>query len=224
VPIELVIFDCDGVLVDSEPIINRVHAALLGQFGFAFTPELLLARFCGTPDAEMLATIQHEAGRLIPADYEERIAVLLDQACTTELAAIPGIHQAISALNVRYCVASSGVPERIRHSLRVVGLLDRFEPDIFSATMVARGKPEPDLFLYAAQTMGVHPSCCLVVEDSIAGVKAAVAAGMVVIGFCGGSHCPPGHAAALREAGAAATLENIAGLAECMATLAAGTR
>src|SRR5579872_89773 len=88
-PFELIIFDCDGVLVDSEPILNRVHSDLLGELGFEITPDLLLARFCGTPDAEMLATIQQEWGRPLPPDYEERIAVLLDQACTAELTAIP---------------------------------------------------------------------------------------------------------------------------------------
>jgi beta-phosphoglucomutase-like phosphatase (HAD superfamily) len=105
-------------------------------------------------------------------------------------------------LHLPVCVASSGVPQRIRTSLRIVGLLQRFEPNIFSATMVARRKPAPDLFLYAADAMTMDPTRCIVIEDSVAGVKAAVAAGMTVIGFCGGSHCQPAHADVLRGHGA----------------------
>jgi HAD superfamily hydrolase (TIGR01509 family) len=216
---DLIIFDCDGVLVDSEPIIARAHAALLATLGIALAPEVLLARFCGIPDAAMLAVIEQEQGRTLPDDYDARVAAAIDLACATELAPIPGIHRTLDALGLPYCVASSSLPGRIRYSLRTVGLLDRFEPHIFSAAMVARGKPAPDLFRHAAGTMGVPPSRCLVVEDSVAGVTAAVAARMAVIGFCGGGHCPPDHDRALRRTGAALTIRGMADLPAGIATL-----
>jgi beta-phosphoglucomutase-like phosphatase (HAD superfamily) len=155
--IELVIFDCDGVLVDSEPIINRAHAAVLNELGFTISPETLVERFCGMPDAEMLAITEREHGRALPADYDARVAALIDNISATELIAIPGIYDVLDRLDLAFCVASSGVPWRIRHSLTTVGLLSRFEPHIFSATMVARGKPAPDLFLHAARSMGIDP-------------------------------------------------------------------
>jgi HAD superfamily hydrolase (TIGR01509 family) len=216
---DLIIFDCDGVLVDSEPILNRAHAEILGELGFGIAPQELIARFCGTPDAEMLATIQQEWGRPLPSDYEDRVAGLIDRACATELTAIPWVDQTIRDLDVRLCVASSGVPARVRHSLRTVGLLHHFEPNIFSATQVERGKPEPDLFLYAAKEMGVHPSRCLVIEDSIAGVKAAVSAAMAVIGYCGGGHCPPDHDLMLLGVGAATTIRDMRDLGKCVEKL-----
>ena len=113
------------------------------------------------------------------------------------------------ALPQRRCVASSSAPERLRHSLSLAGLLHRFEPHIFSATQVARGKPAPDLFLFAAASMQRRPAACVVIEDSVPGVQAAVAAGMRVIGFTGGGHCRPGHAERLRAAGAAAVADDM---------------
>ena len=117
--------------------------------------------------------------------------------------ALPGIHEALDRIPARVCVASSSTPERIRKSLGIVGLLDRFEPNIFSAVMVARGKPAPDLFLFAAREMNADPARVIVIEDSVPGVRAAVSANMAVIGVCGGSHCPAGHGETLRRNGAA---------------------
>ena len=199
---DLVIFDCDGVLVDSEPIINRAHAETLRQHGYAVTAEMLAERFTGVSDADMLGTIEREHGIPMPSDYEVRVNALIDSYCETSLVATPGTREALAALEVRVCVASSGSPARIRNSLRVAGLLDRFDPHLFSATMVAYGKPAPDLFLHAARSMGMALARCLVVEDSAFGVQAAIAAGMTAIGFCGGSHCRPDHADFLRKRGA----------------------
>jgi HAD superfamily hydrolase (TIGR01509 family) len=218
--IRLVIFDCDGVLVDSEPIINRVHAAVLNEFGFSVTPESLVERFCGMPDAEMLPIIEREHGRLLLEDYGARVAALIARASATELVAIPGVREVIDRLNLPFCVASSGVPDQIRSSLQIVGLLSRFEPNIFSATMLARGKPAPDLFLHAAHSMQTAPAHCLVIEDSVAGVEAAVAAGMPVIGFCGGGHCPADHDAVLRKHGAAVTIQKMEKLPATIAKIA----
>jgi HAD superfamily hydrolase (TIGR01509 family) len=199
---DLVIFDCDGVLVDSEPIFNRAHAAILWQCGYEITPEALGERFYGISDADMLAAIERHWGRPLPADYGERVAALLDASCEAELTALPGIHEALERMPAPICVASSSTPERIRKSLAIADLLDRFEPNIFSAVMVARGKPAPDLFLFAARAMRADPARTVVVEDSVPGVRAAVLAGMAVIGFRGGSHCPAGHEDILRRNGA----------------------
>ena len=123
-------------------------------------------------------------------------------AFDSELVATPGIDAALSAIKSPVCVASSSAPDRLRYTLSLVGLFTRFDPHIFSATQVQREKPAPDLFLFAAGQMEVEPSTCLIVEDSVAGVMAAVRAGMRVIGFAGGSHCGLGHAERLRQAGA----------------------
>ena len=219
---DLAIFDCDGVLVDSEPIFNRAHAEILECCGFPIAPEALMERFCGVADAEMIAAIETEWGRPLPPDYRARVAVLTDAYCSTSLCAVTGVGEALARLGIPRCVASSGTPERVRSSLALTGLLGRFEPHIFSAVMVARGKPAPDLFLHAAHEMRAAPARCLVVEDSVAGVRAAAAAGMTVIGFCGGSHCPPGHPELLRRNGAALAICEMHELVPGIAALAGG--
>jgi HAD superfamily hydrolase (TIGR01509 family) len=203
---ELVIFDCDGVLVDSEPILSRVHAEILSQCGYQTTPEIVGERFCGISDAEMLAVIEREWGKRLPHDYNDRVAALADASCEAMLNAFPGIHEALDLMPVPICVASSSTPERIRKSLGLTGLLERFDPNIFSAVMVARGKPAPDLFLFAVRAMRANPSRWIVIEDSVPGVRAAVSANMAAIGFCGGSHCPVGHDDILRCNGAVASI------------------
>jgi HAD superfamily hydrolase (TIGR01509 family) len=199
---DLVIFDCDGVLVDSEPIFSRVHAEILSQCGYRTTPEIVGERFCGISDAEMLAAIEREWGQPLPPDYDDRVAALADASCAAMLKTLPGIHEALDLIPGPVCVASSSTPERIRKSLGLTSLLERFAPNIFSAVMVARGKPAPDLFLHAAREMRADPSRCIVIEDSVPGIRAAVSASMAVIGFCGGSHCPAGHDEMLRRNGA----------------------
>ncbi|MGE3281195.1 MAG: HAD family hydrolase [Alphaproteobacteria bacterium] len=219
-PPDLVIFDCDGVLVDSEPIFSSVHADILSQCGYETTPEIVGSRFCGISDAEMLAAIEREWGRRLPADYDKRVAALLDASCEASLTALPGIRETLDLIQAPICVASSSTPERVRRSLGIVGLLDRFEPHIFSAVMVARGKPAPDLFLFAARAMDADPARCVVIEDSVPGVRAAVSARMAVIGFCGGSHCPAGHAEILRRNGAMTTITDFRDLPPSIETLA----
>jgi HAD superfamily hydrolase (TIGR01509 family) len=207
---ELVIFDCDGVLVDSEPIINRAHAELLTACGYPITEHDLVERFCGMSDAEMLAIIEREWGRALPVSYTEHVDVMIENGFCQSLAAIEGVTETIEALRLPVCVASSSTPEQIRRKLELTGILDHFGQDIlFSAAMVARGKPAPDLFLYAAQRLGAPPGRCLVIEDSPAGIEAACAAGMTAIGFCGGSHCGPEHGSSLQARGAALVIADM---------------
>ena len=200
----LVIFDCDGVLIDSEPLSSRVAAEELTRAGFSFSADEVGARFTGMSDASMYAAIEQKAGRLLPSDLDARIHERLMAAFKRELAAIDGIHHVLDqfdAEDVKYCVASSSTPDRLNVTLRHVGLYDRFA-GVFSASMVDRGKPAPDLFLHAARDMAVPPGCCVVVEDSVAGVSAARAADMAVLGFSGGGHCLDGHDGILIKAGA----------------------
>jgi HAD superfamily hydrolase (TIGR01509 family) len=217
---ELVIFDCDGVLVDSEPIINRAHAELLTTCGYQITEQDLVERFCGMSDAEMLVIIERDWGRALPLSYAKRVGVMIEKGFSQSLAAIEGVAEALDALRLPICVASSSAPEQIRRKLELTGLLDRFgQNNLFSAAMVARGKPAPDLFLYAAQRLGAQPSRCLVVEDSPAGIEAVCAAGMTAIGFCGGSHCGPEHGSRLQACGAALVIDDMHELVTGMSKL-----
>jgi HAD superfamily hydrolase (TIGR01509 family) len=209
----LVIFDCDGVLVDSEVISCRAHADMLTRYGYPITADQVLDRFLGVSDREARLAVEAETGRPLPADFEALIKQAALQSYADDLRCIPYVAEAIAAIRLPKCVASSGTPEKIRHGLTCAGLYDLLAPDIFSATQVTRGKPAPDLFLFAAEKMQVAPERCVVIEDSVAGVTGARAAGMTVLGFHGGSHCRPGHADTLREAGAAATFPDMRELA-----------
>lgn len=210
----LVIFDCDGVLIDSEVLSQREEVACLAAHGFPVPPREVAARYLGISGAAMFADLEARFGRKVPQalidDLRDRIAA----ACEVELAAMPGIHELLDRLPMPVCVASSSRPERLAHTLGLTGLHHRFAPNVFSASMVANGKPAPDLFLFAAAQMGAAPAACVVVEDSVAGVRAGVAAGMRVLGFCGGGHCPPGHGNALRAAGASAVFAHMDALRE----------
>jgi HAD superfamily hydrolase (TIGR01509 family) len=201
---ELVIFDCDGVLIDSEALACRTEAACLAEIGIAMSPEEIVDRYAGVSASSMFADIARRHGRALPADFPETLRRRTAAAFETSLLPMEGVEAVLRRMLVPRCVASSSAPGRLRHSLSVTRLLPYLEPHIFSASQVARGKPAPDLFLFAAAAMQAAPEQCLVVEDSPAGVQAAVAAGMRVIGFVGGAHCRPGHAERLRSAGASA--------------------
>jgi HAD superfamily hydrolase (TIGR01509 family) len=206
---DLVIFDCDGVLVDSEVISCRAHAATLTRHGYPITADQVLDRFLGVSDREARMTIEAELGRSLPADFETQMKQAALQRYADELRLLPYIAETIAAIDLPKCVASSGTPEKIRHGLTCAGLYDLLAPHIFSAVQVKRGKPSPDLFLFAAEQMRASPARCIVIEDSVPGVTGAVAAGMTVLGFHGGSHCRPGYADILRSAGAAATFDDM---------------
>jgi HAD superfamily hydrolase (TIGR01509 family) len=203
-PPDLVIFDCDGVLVDSEVISNRIFMESFAELGIAFTLEEMLAFGVGKNAVTLAAAIEQEFGVTLPAGFIEGQRARIMEAFTTELRPIDGIPELLAALKLKRCVASNSHIRRVRHALTTTGLMPHLEPHIYTPALVARGKPAPDLFLYAAAQHGIEPERCLVIEDSLSGVTAALAAGMPVIGFVGGSHCRPGHADAMHEAGCVA--------------------
>jgi beta-phosphoglucomutase-like phosphatase (HAD superfamily) len=218
---DLIIFDCDGVLVDSEVISCRAHAETLTRHGYPITADEVLNRFLGVSDREARLMIENEIGRKLPNGFESQVKQATLQFYADDLRAISYVSEAIAAIGLPKCVASSGTPEKIRHGLTCAGLYDQLAPHIFSASEVKRGKPAPDLFLFAAEQMQAAPAQCLVIEDSIPGVTGAVAAGMTVLGFHGGSHCPPGHGGTLRAAGAIMTFEDMRQLPDLIAQVEA---
>jgi beta-phosphoglucomutase-like phosphatase (HAD superfamily) len=206
---DLVIFDCDGVLVDSELISCRAHSEMLTRHGYPITSDEVLARFLGVSDREARLIIEAELGRDLPGDFEVQVKQATLQFYAGDLQAISYVGEAIGTIGLPKCVASSGTPEKIQHGLICAGLYDLLAPNIFSASQVERGKPAPDLFLFAAEQMQVAPQRCLVIEDSLPGIAGARAAGMTVLGFHGGSHCRSGHGDALRAAGAAVAFDDM---------------
>jgi HAD superfamily hydrolase (TIGR01509 family) len=219
--IDLVIFDCDGVLVDSEVISCRAHAETLTRHGYPITADQVLVRFLGVSDREARMTIEAELGRSLPDDFEAQMKQAALRSYADDLPTIPYVDEAIAAIGLPKCVASSGTPEKIRHGLSCAGLYDLLAPNIFSATQVKRGKPAPDLFLFAAGQMQASPARCIVIEDSVPGITGALAAGMNVLGFHGGSHCRPGHADTLRAAGATMTFDDMRQLPDLIAQIGA---
>ncbi len=197
---ELVVFDCDGVLVDSEPIANRVMAEAISALGWSLSTADCIARFKGHHFDTIIAVIEDRLGRPVPEDWVANLRAATGAAFERELQPVPGVVAALDALaesGLATCVASQGPPEKMAVSLGVTGLRARFDGRIFSTYQVERGKPQPDLFLFAAKTMGVAPRACVVIEDSPLGVAAARAAGMNVLGFA-----PEGDGADLAAAGA----------------------
>jgi len=181
--LELVIFDCDGVLVDSELLSNRVLAQTLAEIGLPMSLEETIATFMGHSMAACVAIIEERTSRPIPSNFVANFRDRTFDVFRRELRPVQGIESVLDAIDLPFCVASSGPPEKIQLTLSITGLLPRFAGRIFSAVEVTRGKPHPDLFLHAAHKMGVAPPACVVVEDSVRGVQAAVAAGMRVFGY-----------------------------------------
>ncbi|QTK78182.1 HAD family hydrolase [Agrobacterium tumefaciens] len=185
----LLIFDCDGVLVDSEPVSISVLLDMLSHLGVTMGEEEAYERFLGRSVASMTRTLFEDYGVETDIDFLEHMRATLFERFRNELQPIDGIAETLDSLAaIKRCVASSSQPERIRYSLGLTGLIEKFEPYVFSATMVKNGKPAPDLFLHAAQAMQADPHHCIVIEDSPAGIAAAKAAGMGVFAFTGGSH------------------------------------
>jgi HAD superfamily hydrolase (TIGR01509 family) len=182
---ELVIFDCDGVLVDSERIAVRVDAVVLGRLGWELTEVEIIERFMGRSEAYMVGEIEAQLGRPLAAGWDDEFMPLYREALAAELEPVDGVVEALDAIAAPTCVASSSTHERLRFTLGLTGLLERFDGRIFSSADVANGKPAPDLFLHAARQMGFDPGRTAVVEDSVPGVQAARAAGMRALAFAG---------------------------------------
>ena len=182
------VFDCDGVLVDSERIIQEVDMAMIAELGWPITHEEILSQHLGRTSAEVAANIERHLGRALPPDFHAVRDAAYAEAFRSSLVEVPGVRSAVSELQAagwQTCVASSGSHARMRLTLGITGLHSLFEGRVYSAEDVARGKPAPDLFLHAARDLGAAPSACIVVEDSPSGVAAARAAGMPVVGFAG---------------------------------------
>jgi HAD superfamily hydrolase (TIGR01509 family) len=183
---DLVIFDCDGVLVDSERISVRIDVQVLAELGWPLTEAEVIERFVGRSEAYMIGEIEAALGRRLEAGWEEPFQQHYRDAFEAELVPVDGVVAALDAIAAPTCVASSSTHERLRHTLGLTGLLERFDGRIFSAEEVENGKPAPDLFLHAAATLGADPARCAVVEDSRFGVDAARAAGMRAFAYAGG--------------------------------------
>lgn len=223
--IDLVVFDCDGVLIDSEIIGPRVEAEVLGSYGIEIAPEVLLRRFLGMTTTAAFAALARESGVELPADLEERIQPRLNRAFEAELQPMPFVQATLdrlAELRLAVCVASSSSHERLAFTLGLVGLYDRLAPHVFSAQDVEAGKPAPDLFLHAARSMGVPPGRCLVLEDSDNGVRASQAAAMTTIGFTGGSHRRATDAPDLLALGARQVIDDLRALPEVVEALRQG--
>ena len=205
----MIIFDCNGVLVDSEQIAAAVAAQEFARVGVPMTPELVSRFSFGRRPADMFAAVEAMTKRRLPANFAATVTAAMIRHIRVELRAMPHVTHALTWLREPKCVASSSTLDRIQASLETTGLARFFEPNLFSASDVPRGKPAPDLFLHVAARMSVAPSECLVVENSPAGVAAATAAGMTTIGFVGGSHAGGTLGSDLLAAGARAIIADM---------------
>lgn len=199
----LIIFDCDGVLIDSEIIASEVTAEHFTEVGYQITAAEVNERFVGFTGPQIAAMVEAELGRALPDDLKARCDAEIDRRLQS-VKAIAGVQDLLDVLDAPRCICSNSSSRRLKVSLEAAGLWDRFRPYVFSAPEVGtrKGKPSPDVFLHAAREFGVDPRTAVVIEDSPPGVTGAVAAGMRVIGFVGGAHSWPGHAEHLMEAGA----------------------
>lgn len=204
--ISAVIFDCDGVLVDSEILALEVELAMLAEQGISFEREDYVTRFMGLSyeafHQEIDREVHKRTGKTVAAGFRQELATRLRQTMIARLTQVPGAGTAVAGTRLLKAVASSSTKEGLERKLRQVGLWDHFDPHVYSADHVAQAKPAPDLFLHAAQALGVGPGECLVLEDSVNGVFAARRAGMRVWGFLGGGHAHDGLGARLTAAGA----------------------
>lgn len=212
---KLVVFDCDGVLVDSEALVAEYEAVRLTEAGFPLTFDDIAERFIGLSYRSMMTALHEQFGRPVPDGLSEAIQAEVLALFPEHLQPVSGISGFIDGLELPRCVASSSNLDRVRLSLDVTGLAGFFDPShVFSAQMVQRGKPAPDLFLHAAEQLGTDPAHCLVIEDSPHGVTAARAAGMEVVGFVGGGHARPALVDRLKAAGAETIVDHADQLAE----------
>ena len=209
---ELIIFDCDGVLIDSEIVVCRLTSEELSRVGYQISTRQVIQRFAGRPEREMIAEIEAEWGRPVPDRYFTAMRTRVGHAYGSELQAMPGVASLLDRLRIAVCVASSSDPAKLRLGLETVGLYGRFAPQVVSGSYVTHGKPAPDVFVFAAGWMRTPVASCVVIEDSVPGVRAGVAAGMRVFGFAGGGHCDEGHRDRLLAAGAEQVMNRLGDL------------
>jgi len=218
---DLVIFDCDGVLVDSEIIAARVEAELITLAGYEISAEEIAERYAGLTFKDILMRIEEKSKIPFQASLIDRAEELVDRKLRSDVRAIEGVREAVASVTAQRCICSNSRSERIEFMLEKVHLLTFFAGRIFSALEIPskKTKPAPDVFLFAAERLGANPANTFVIEDSVHGVAGAKAAGMRVIGFTGASHSYPGHADALTEAGAETVIRRWAELKSVIAAL-----
>lgn len=207
--IKAVIFDCDGVLVDSEIIASTIALELLKPLGFNMSLEEYAKAFAGKVERDTLNIIQNEYKITLPSEFLSQLRLKIEYALDNDLKAIKGVYDTIQSIDLPKAVVSNSRQVRVIHSLKVAGLADFFGENLFSSDMVEKPKPDPAIYLLAAQILGVRPEQCLVIEDSISGATSALRAGMNVIGFLGGSHIFNGHDSKLKETGVFATANDM---------------
>jgi HAD superfamily hydrolase (TIGR01509 family) len=217
---QLIVFDFDGVLVDSEILSNRVLASVLSELGYPMTPAESHRRFTGLNVRAVREAVELDQGRPLSPEFEPMVRAQAHRRIETELAMVAGADTLLRGLSGPRCIASNSGPLWIDLALKSTGLDAFFLPQHrFSAAQVAKGKPAPDLFIHAAAAMGADPAACVVIEDSIHGVRGARTAGMRVLGFIGASHIEQGHDAILRDAGVEAVFDDLTRLPEILRQL-----
>lgn len=210
----LLLFDCDGVLVDSEIIAAEVDAKLFTEVGVPMTTDDLVHRYAGLALRSIMELIEKDTGRKLPDDFAARQREMLEGRLADEVKAVADIEHALEALGDQRCVCSNSSSDRMRLTLGRTGLYEKFAPHIFSAIEVGDRQPKPsaNVYTYAAKRFGAEPRECVVIEDSLFGIAAAREAGMRVVGFTGASHTWPGHADLLTEAGAETVIKRFSDL------------
>ncbi|KAA3450623.1 HAD family hydrolase [Mesorhizobium sp. SARCC-RB16n] len=218
---DLVIFDCDGVLVDSEIIAARVEAELITLAGYEVSAEEIAETYAGLTFKDILIRIEEKSKIPFQVSLIDRAEELVDRKLRNDVRAIEGVREAVASVTAQRCICSNSRSERIEFMLEKVHLLPFFAGRIFSAmeTPTGKTKPAPDVFLHAAEKLGANPANTFVIEDSVHGVTGAKAAGMRVIGFTGASHSYPGHADVLTEAGAETVIRRWVELKSVIAAL-----
>ncbi|HWW63556.1 MAG TPA: HAD family phosphatase [Sphingomonadaceae bacterium] len=202
-PAEALLFDFDGVIADSEALSNTVLAEFVTGLGLPMTRDEAIDRYMGKRWAEAIVAIERDLGHPVPPSFVADLTTAIHDRCHSDLREVAGVSAFLEAMSaLPRAIASSSTPASLALCLRLLGLSHWFGGHVYSAELVERGKPHPDIYLHAASRLGVAPAACIVVEDSTTGVRAGCAAGMTVIGLCAGSHIRPGHDARLREAGA----------------------
>jgi HAD superfamily hydrolase (TIGR01509 family) len=215
----LTIFDCDGTLIDSEGIACSVCAEALRRIGVPYTTAEFAARYAGRPARETWAHVRETYGVTLPEGFNEAINREIHRRLDAGVQPVEGVRAAVLAIGGARCVASSTGTVQLNKNLVTAGLADLFAPHVFSVHQVRRGKPAPDVFLFAASQMGADPADCLVIEDTVAGVTAARRAGMAVLGFSGANHSGPGLEERLLAAGARAVVAHMRDMPAAVAAL-----